>query len=65
MNTNLIKEFLRKQNVFAVVGVSSNSKKYGHRAYKREIKQGSGFMFQVSGLLSKPSNRQTAIPLYR
>ncbi|RZN39267.1 MAG: CoA-binding protein [Methanophagales archaeon ANME-1-THS] len=34
MNTDLIKEFLRKENVFAVVGVSSNPEKYGHLVYK-------------------------------
>ena len=34
MNTNLITDFLQKQNVFAVVGVSSNPAKYGHQVYK-------------------------------
>jgi len=33
MNTNLITDFLRKQNVFAVVGVSKNPAKYGHQVY--------------------------------
>ena len=33
MNMDLITEFLRKQNVFAVVGVSSNPAKYGHQIY--------------------------------
>lgn len=34
MNQELIKEFLRKKNIFAVVGVSRDPKKYGHRVYK-------------------------------
>ena len=34
MNENLIKEFLKKQNDFAVIGVSSNPAKYGHQVYK-------------------------------
>ena len=34
MNTDLIKEFLKKENVFAVVGVSRNPAKYGHQVYK-------------------------------
>jgi predicted CoA-binding protein len=34
MTENLIKEFLRKENVFAVVGVSRNPAKYGHQVYK-------------------------------
>lgn len=34
MNTNLTNEFLRKENVFAVAGVSSNPAKYGHQVYK-------------------------------
>jgi predicted CoA-binding protein len=31
---NLIQEFLRKENVFAVIGVSQNPEKYGHQVYK-------------------------------
>ena len=34
MNEELIKEFLRKKNIYAVIGVSRDSKKYGHRVYK-------------------------------
>ncbi len=34
MNPNLLKDFLRKENVFAVVGVSQNPEKYGHQVYK-------------------------------
>ncbi|NQE53697.1 Acetate--CoA ligase [ADP-forming] II subunit alpha [ANME-1 cluster archaeon GoMg3.2] len=33
MNPNLITDFLNKQNVFAVVGVSKNPAKYGHQVY--------------------------------
>ena len=29
-----IKEFLRKENIFAVVGVSRDKKKYGYKVYK-------------------------------
>ncbi|MBE0520378.1 CoA-binding protein [Candidatus Bathyarchaeota archaeon] len=34
MDEKLIKEFLDKKNVFAVVGASRNPKKYGHQVYK-------------------------------
>ena len=34
MNSSLIHHFLRKENIFAVVGVSQNPKKYGHKVYK-------------------------------
>ncbi len=33
MNPNKVTDFLNKQNVFAVVGVSSNPAKYGHQVY--------------------------------
>ena len=33
MSPDLITDFLRKQNVFAVVGVSKNPAKYGHQVY--------------------------------
>jgi predicted CoA-binding protein len=33
MSPDLITDFLRKHNVFAVVGVSSNPAKYGHQVY--------------------------------
>ncbi len=36
--TDLIREFLRKENVFAVVGVSRNPAKYGHQVY-RDLKE--------------------------
>jgi predicted CoA-binding protein len=34
MNPTLIHDFLRKENVFAVIGVSENPEKYGHKVYK-------------------------------
>ncbi len=34
MNEELIKEFLNRRNIFAVVGVSKNPEKYGHQVYK-------------------------------
>ena len=34
MNEKLIEEFLEKRNVFVVVGVSRNHRKYGHQVYK-------------------------------
>ena len=47
MNTNLIKEFLRKQNVFAVVGVSRNPAKYGHQVYK-DLKEAGYVVYAVN-----------------
>lgn len=34
MDENLIREFLDKKNVFAVVGASRNPEKYGHQVFK-------------------------------
>lgn len=34
MNEELIKKFLDKRNIFAVVGASRNPEKYGHQVYK-------------------------------
>lgn len=34
MNEDLIKQFLNKKNIFAVVGASKDPEKYGHRVYK-------------------------------
>lgn len=34
MNEELIKQFLKKKNIFAVVGASKNPEKYGHQVYK-------------------------------
>jgi len=47
MNTNLIKDFLRKQNVFAVVGVSQNPAKYGHQVYK-DLKEAGYVVYAVN-----------------
>jgi len=40
MNNNLIKEFLDKKNIFAVIGVSKNPEKYGHKVYQDLKKEG-------------------------
>lgn len=34
MIQDLIREFVSKKNVYAVIGVSRNPEKYGHRVYK-------------------------------
>ena len=34
MNEELIKKFLNKKNIFAVVGASRDTKKYGYQVYK-------------------------------
>lgn len=34
MDEGLIKQFLKKTNIFAVVGASKDPKKYGHQVYK-------------------------------
>lgn len=34
MNEKLVKEFLSKKNIFAVVGASRDPEKYGHQVYK-------------------------------
>ena len=47
MDTALIKEFLRKENVFAVVGVSSNPEKYGHQVYK-DLKEAGYTVYPVN-----------------
>jgi len=47
MNTNLINEFLRKEHVFAVVGVSSNPAKYGHQVYK-DLKEAGYAVYPVN-----------------
>jgi predicted CoA-binding protein len=47
MKTNLIKEFLRKQNIFAVVGVSRNPDKYGHQVYK-DLKEAGYVVYAVN-----------------
>ena len=47
MSTNMIHDFLRKQNVFAVVGVSKNPAKYGHRVYK-DLKEAGYVVYAVN-----------------
>jgi len=47
MNPNLITDFLRKQNVFAVVGVSKNPAKYGHQVYK-DLKEAGYVVYAVN-----------------
>ncbi len=47
MNTDLIKDFLRKENVFAVVGVSRNPAKYGHQVYK-DLKEAGYVVYAVN-----------------
>ena len=52
MNTSLIKEFLNKRNVFAVVGVSQNPEKYGHRVYK-DLKEAGYVVYPVNPNLNE------------
>jgi len=47
MNTDMIKEFLRKENIFAVVGVSRNPAKYGHQVYK-DLKEAGYVVYAVN-----------------
>ncbi|MCW7071626.1 MAG: CoA-binding protein [Methanophagales archaeon] len=47
MSTDLIKDFLRKQNVFAVVGVSRDPAKYGHQVYK-DLKEAGYAVYAVN-----------------
>jgi predicted CoA-binding protein len=47
MNPNLITDFLRKQNVFAVIGVSRNPAKYGHQVYK-DLKEAGYVVYAVN-----------------
>jgi len=47
MNETMIKEFLRKQNIFAVVGVSQNPAKYGHQVY-RDLKEAGYVVYAVN-----------------
>ncbi len=47
VNTNLVNEFLRKENVFAVVGVSENLIKYGHQVYK-DLKEAGYVVYPVN-----------------
>jgi predicted CoA-binding protein len=47
MDTDRIQEFLRKENVFAVVGVSKNPTKYGHQVYK-DLKEAGYTVYPVN-----------------
>ncbi|GAH42713.1 unnamed protein product [marine sediment metagenome] len=47
MTENRIKEFLSKENVFAVVGVSRNPAKYGHQVYK-DLKEAGYVVYAVN-----------------
>ena len=47
MTENLINDFLQKQNVFAVVGVSQNPAKYGHQVYN-DLKEGGYVVYAVN-----------------
>jgi len=47
MNERLIKKFLDKKNVFAVVGASKNPKKYGHQVY-RDLKEAGYRVYPVN-----------------
>jgi len=47
MNADLIKDFLWKQNVFAVIGVSRNPAKYGHQVYK-DLKEAGYVVYAVN-----------------
>ncbi|BDC36398.1 MAG: CoA-binding protein [Candidatus Methanoliparum thermophilum] len=52
MSTNLLKDFLRKENVFAVIGVSINPKKYGHQVYK-DLKEAGYTVYPVNSHLDE------------
>lgn len=47
MNTSLINDFLRKEHIFAVVGVSRNPAKYGHQVYK-DLKEAGYVVYAVN-----------------
>ena len=47
MTEKQITDFLRKQNVFAVVGVSQNPEKYEHQVYK-DLKGGGYVVYAVN-----------------
>jgi len=47
INADLIQDFLIKQNVFAVVGVSGNPAKYGHQVYK-DLKEAGYVVYAVN-----------------
>ena len=47
MDEELIKEFLDKRNIFAVVGASRDPKKYGHQVY-RDLKEAGYEVYPVN-----------------
>lgn len=47
MDERIIEEFLNKKNVIAVVGVSKDPEKYGHRVYK-DLKSGGYKVYPVN-----------------
>ena len=52
MNEELIKKFLDKKNVFAVVGASRDPKKYGYQMYK-DLKEAGYEVYPVNQRLKK------------
>ncbi len=47
MEEELVEKFLKKDNVFAVVGVSKDPEKYGHEVYK-DLKKGGYKVYPVN-----------------
>jgi predicted CoA-binding protein len=47
MDEDIIKDFLDKRNVFAVVGASRNPKKYGHQVF-RDLKEAGYAVYPVN-----------------
>lgn len=43
----MIEDYLRKQNIFAVVGVSTNPEKYGHQVYK-DLKEAGYVVYAIN-----------------
>lgn len=54
MTENMIKEFLSKETVFAVVGVSKNPAKYGHQVYK-DLKEAGYVVYAVNPSIDEVS----------
>lgn len=55
INQELIKEFLDKRNVFAVVGVSKDSKKFGNKVYF-DLKRAGYTVYPVNANTNKVSD---------
>jgi hypothetical protein len=55
INQDLIEEFLDKSNVFAVVGVSKNKKKFGHKVYF-DLKRAGYTVYPVNPNINNISN---------